>query len=176
MRTCVPVCVRVSSSLRGGTLKAHFASPKGFLDHLLRQVMGLDGLIEAKFSSTVAAPHRVPSSSAHCSIKGSFRGRASSTCTYAVHTLMRDETDIFKLRKGEGGRKGKINEKCNKKKKFPTAHLHLQETGDWLSNPLLISSSLLCADGSFSVSWSPQLWASSHCLHIMLLSFIIFSN
>lgn len=56
--------------------EARFASPKGSLDHLLRQVMGLDGLIEARFSSMAAAPHRVPSSSAHCSIKGSFRGES----------------------------------------------------------------------------------------------------
>lgn len=85
---------------------------RGFLDHLLRQLMGLDGLIEAKFSSTVAAPHRVPSSSAHCSIKGSFRGRASCTCTYAEHTLMRDETRHLKLRgrgraEGRRGRRGR---------------------------------------------------------------------
>lgn len=59
-----------------GEKEARFASPKGSLDHLLRQVMGLDGLIEARFSSMAAAPHRVPSSSAHCSIKGSFRGES----------------------------------------------------------------------------------------------------
>lgn len=75
--------------------------------------MGLDGLIEAKFSSTVAAPHRVPGSSAHCSIKGSFRGKASSTCAYAEHTLMRDETDIFKLREKKKG--GREEEKRGKK-------------------------------------------------------------
>lgn len=63
--------------------------------------MGLDGLIEAKFSSTVAAPHRVPGSSAHCSIKGSFGRRASSTCTYAEHTLMGDETRLFQPQEGE---------------------------------------------------------------------------
>lgn len=59
-----------------GEKEARFASPKGSLDHLLRQVMGLDGLIEARFSSMAAAPHRVPSSGAHCSIKGSFRGES----------------------------------------------------------------------------------------------------
>lgn len=106
-RPCLRVCPLVLEEVHK---KLTLPLQRGFLDHLLRQVMGLDGLIEAKFSSTVAAPHRVPSSSAHCSIKGSFRGRASSTCTYAEHTLMWDETDIFKLREREGRR-----EKKNKK-------------------------------------------------------------
>lgn len=62
-------------------------------DQLPRQVLGPDGLIEQPSSSTVAAPHRAHSSSAHRPIKEPFRGRKVPPALYAEKQMTLKFTD-----------------------------------------------------------------------------------